>query len=115
MQTKLIEFPTVINNYFRASADYDQNMLAECFTENAVLYDEGKEFHGRNAIKEHIVGTNKTFQVKEEIKHAVTQKDEIVVTTIVSGTFEGSPCALAYHFKLENRMISCLNIVLASE
>ncbi len=39
------QLPEAIETYFQASNSYDNNLLAKCFTEDAILYDEGLACH----------------------------------------------------------------------
>lgn len=110
-----IKLPHPIETYFYASNVYDSELLAECFADDAVFYDEGKEYHGSAVIKKHIVETNNKLQVKTEATNAVEQNDETIVTAVLSGNFDGSPISLDFHFTLENQKIILLNIVLAGE
>jgi ketosteroid isomerase-like protein len=115
MDVMAMDIPSAIGCFFRASVSDDKELLARCFTEDAVVYDEGSEFHGHKEISDHIISTNATFQVKKRVERAVSKGDEIIVTAILSGNFEGSPCALDFHFTLEGDLITQLKIVFADE
>ncbi|HWQ43641.1 MAG TPA: nuclear transport factor 2 family protein [Desulfosporosinus sp.] len=110
-----LQLPQVIETYFQASNSYDSSLLASCFAENAVLYDEGLTYRGPAAIEEHIVETNNKLSVKTEVTNAVEKNGETIITATLSGNFEGSPIPLDFHFTLENQTITMLNIVLAGE
>jgi hypothetical protein len=109
------DIPAVISQFFHASVSYDKELLSCCFAEDAVVYDEGREFHGRKEIKDHIVGTNRDLQVQKKIERVVSKNNEITVTAVLSGKFEGSPCALDYHFVLDGHLITRLKIIFAGE
>jgi ketosteroid isomerase-like protein len=47
-----IKLPRSIETYFRAANAHDSRSIADCFTEDAVVHDEGKDYHGLAAIKE---------------------------------------------------------------
>ncbi len=110
MITKL---PQPIETYFQASNSYDSEQFADCFAENAVVRDEGKEYRGPAAIKKWIEAANNKLQVKTEVTAAVGQNGETIVTATVSGNFEGSPIPLDFHFTVESQKITALRILLA--
>lgn len=112
MDTKLQQS---IENYFQASNLYDSELLGNCFAETSVLYDEGKEYHGPEAIKSQIIDTNKALQVTTEITHAAEKNGETIVTATLSGNFDGSPIPLDFHFTLEYQKITMLTIVLEGD
>lgn len=110
-----IQLPEAIRTYFQASNSYDSNLLAKCFAEDAILYDEGLTYHGPTAIKAHIVEANNDLRVKTDVTNAVEKNKETVVTATLSGNFEGSPVALDYYFAMKDDKISTLKILLAGE
>jgi hypothetical protein len=115
MDVTAMDIPSVISCFFHASVSNDKELLSRCFAKDAVVYDEGSEFHGREEISGHIIGAVAAFQVKKEIDRMVSKGNEIIVTAILSGNFEGSPCALDYHFTLEEDLIVQLKIIFADE
>jgi hypothetical protein len=46
-----LDLPEPIAAYFTADKD-DSDAISQCFTENAVVKDEGRTYNGRAAIKE---------------------------------------------------------------
>lgn len=107
--------PEAIETYFRASNSYDSNMLAKCFAEDAILYDEGLTYHGSTAIVAHLVETNNNLLVRTDVTNAVEKNGETVVTATISGNFDGSPVMLDFYFTMKNQKIATLKIVLAGE
>lgn len=110
-----LQLPKAIETYFQASNTYDSNLLSMCFTEDAILYDEGSAFHGPTAIEAHIVKANNDLLVKHEVINVVMKQEETVVTATISGNFEGSPIDLDFHFTMKDQKIATLNICLAGE
>ena len=110
-----LQLPEAIKTYFQASNSYDSSLLAKCFAEDAILYDEGLAYHGPSAIKAHIVAANNDLLVKTDVTSAVEKNSEMVVTATLSGNFEGSPVALDYYFTMKDQKIATLKIVLAGE
>jgi ketosteroid isomerase-like protein len=112
---RAIPLPQPIAAFYHASDVYDDTLLAGCFAADAVLVDEGKEYHGPEAVSGHILEANRDAKVMTEITGCVEKNGETVVTVTLSGSFEGSPIPLDFHFNLENEKIKALNIVLAGE
>ncbi|MCH3965439.1 MAG: nuclear transport factor 2 family protein [Clostridium sp.] len=110
-----IPLPQPIAAFYHASDVYDDTLLAGCFAADVVLVDEAKEYHGPEAVSGHILEANKGAQVMTEITGCVEKNGETVVTATLSGSFEGSPIPLDFHFALESGKIKALNIVLAGE
>lgn len=113
--SRAIPLPQPIAAYYHASDVYDGDLLAACFTEDAALVDEGKEYHGPGAVSGHILKANRDARVMTDITNCIEKKGEIVVTATISGDFDGSPIPLDFHFTLNNGKIKALNIVMAGE
>jgi hypothetical protein len=112
---KAIPLPLPVAAYYHASDVYDAALLAGCFAEDAGLVDEGKEYHGPETVSGHILEANRDAKVMTEITDCVEKSSETVVTATLSGSFEGSPIPLDFHFALKNGKIKSLKIVLAGE
>jgi ketosteroid isomerase-like protein len=112
---RIESLPRVIEDYFHGSNTLESGLLSACFTEDAILYDEGKEFHGIWDIKKHLEDTNDKLHVATVIDYAVAGDGGIVVTATLSGDFDGSPCALDFRFTLNEDKISALKIILLGE
>jgi hypothetical protein len=112
---RAIPLPQPIASFYHASDVYDDAMLAGCFVADAVLLDEGMEYHGPEAVSGHILEANRGAGVMTEITGRTEKNGETVVTATLSGDFEGSPVPLDFHFTIVNGKIKALNIVLAGE
>ncbi len=113
--SKAVSLPPPIAAYYHASDVYDGALLAGCFAEDAVLHDEGMEFHEPAVISEHILKANKEAKVSMEITNCTPRNGDTVVTAMLTGEFEGSPLPLDFHFILAGAKIKELNITLAGE
>jgi len=105
-----MKLPAVIDNYIRASNAHDVMSILSCFSEDAVVRDEGETLRGKKAIEGWIANTIEKY--KFQFKQLSVKEDdgEVVVSVEVSGTFPGSPVTLDYHFKIENEKILSLAI-----
>ncbi len=83
--------PQPIAAYYHASDIFDENLLAGCFAEDAMLVDEGETYHGPVAVSRHILEANRDAKVMTEITNYAEKNGETVVTAIISGDFEEVP------------------------
>ena len=101
-----IELPAPIAAYFAA----DGSGAASCFIENAVVVDERREHHGRQAIgRWKTEATTKYHYISEPLAVDVSGADVTVIAR-VTGEFPGSPIELRYRFTLEGDKITRLEI-----
>ena len=108
--TKSLNLPKPIAAYFTADKG-DAEAVALCFTENAVVKDEGHTHKGRAAIKEWKTDASAKYEYTCE-PFACEEKDgKTVVTGHLVGNFPGSPVDLRFFFKLEGGKISSLEII----
>ncbi len=108
--TNSINLPKPIAAYFDTDKA-DSESLSQCFTENAVVKDEGHTHKGRAAIKQWKSDGSKKYKYTSE-PFACGQKDgKTVVTSRLTGNFPGSPVDLRFFFELEGDRIASLEIV----
>lgn len=105
-----IKLPRILNDYVSASNAHDVKSIIDCFSPHALVHDEGKEFRGKKTIEDWIVSTIERYKFQFKPLSIKDETTEIVVAMEVSGTFDGSPVTLDYHFAVENEMISSLTI-----
>jgi hypothetical protein len=105
-----VDLPKPIAAYFTADHG-DGDAVSRCFTEDAVVKDEGHTHRGRAAIK--------TWKTNGSAKYAYTsepiaceEKDgKTIVTSHLVGNFPGSPVDLRYFFKFTEDKIASLEII----
>jgi len=105
-----IKLPQIIEKYVDASNRHDQKSILSCFSDDALVYDEGKALRGKKAIEGWIVKTIDQYKFQFKPLNVKDDDVEIVVAVEVSGTFDGSPVTLDYHFAIENGKISSLTV-----
>ncbi|MDW2800867.1 nuclear transport factor 2 family protein [Clostridium boliviensis] len=113
--SRAIPLSQPIAAFYHASDVYDAELLAACFAEDAMLVDEGEEYHGPKAVSGHILEANRSAKVITEITDCAEKNGETVVTATISGNFDGSPIPLDFHFNLNDGKIKSLNITVAGE
>ena len=108
--TKSPGLPKPIAAYFTADS-VDGQAVSQCFTENAIVKDEGHTHKGRGAIKRWKADASAKYQYTSE-PFACEEKDgKIVVKSHLVGNFPGSPVDLRFFFKLEGEKIASLEII----
>ena len=105
-----IKLPRIINDYVDASNAHDVKSVVACFADNALVHDEGKDFRGKKVIEDWITKTIEKY--KFQFKPITFREDnaKVFVAIEVSGTFDGSPITLDYHFTIEGDKIVSLTI-----
>lgn len=106
----LITLPPPIAAYFDAERTHDADALARCFTELAVVRDEGGAVMGNSAIRQWTVEARNRYQHTVEPVGAVERDGKTVVVAKVSGNFPGSPLQLEHIFQLDGSRIASLEI-----
>src|SRR5260221_4549210 len=94
-----IDMPKPVAAYFSADADkVNRDAVAQCFTENAVVKDEGHTYTGRAAIKQWKESSSTKFQYTSEPFASKVRDGKTVITSHLVGNFPGSPVNLRYLF-----------------
>ncbi|WP_269621464.1 nuclear transport factor 2 family protein [Zhongshania sp. BJYM1] len=106
-----INLPKPIASYFSADLG-DSETVAKCFTENAVVKDEGNTYIGQAAIKQWKADTSKKFTYTCEPFACEERDGKTIVTSRLTGNFPGSPVDLRYFFNIEGSSIASLEIIL---
>ena len=108
--TRSLSLPKPIAAYFAADRG-DGEAVSQCFTDNAVVKDEGHTHKGRAAIKEWKTDASAKYEYTCE-PFACEEKDgETVVTSHLVGNFPGGPVDLRFFFKLGGDKIASLEII----
>ena len=105
-----IELPDPIATFFAVSNDADADALERCFTDDALVHDEGHAHLGREAIAAWLREVQRKFAYRTEPLHAVQEGSLVRVRARVTGTFPGSPVELEHEFRLGDGGIESLEI-----
>lgn len=101
--------PKVIVDLIRAQDNFDSKAYISCFTETALVYDEGQVHTGKLEIQNWIEKANKTYHVI--MKPIEFFADSQTLKAEISGSFPSSPLLLMYEFVLIDQKIQSLKIV----
>ena len=85
--------------------------VGRCFTENAIVKDEGHAHIGVAAIKQWKTDSSKKYTYTCEPFASEQQGGKTVITARLVGNFPGSPVDLRYFFSLEGDKIAALEII----
>jgi hypothetical protein len=103
-----MNLPNIITALVNAQNQYNSHSYADCFTDNAVVFDEGKTYNGKTEIENWISEANNEY--KTIMKPLNYDEKENILSAEISGTFPGSPAILKYHFEFNNGLIQSLKI-----
>jgi ketosteroid isomerase-like protein len=105
-----IKLPRIIGKYVDASNKHDVDSILSCFSDEAVVRDEGKNFRGKKMIEDWAAKTIERYKFQFKPLSIKDCDSEVVVAIEVSGTFDGSPVSLDYRFVIKNDKIAALTI-----
>ena len=104
-----MNLPKVIIDLVKAQDNFDSTAYAKCFTETAVVSDEGKRYNGKREIKSWIEKANKEYKVT--MKPLEYSEIKQTLNAQISGTFPGSPLILTYLYEFKDELIHTLKII----
>jgi len=104
-----MNLPKVVSDLLKTQNNFDSVAYANCFTETAVVFDEGKTHKGRKEIEKWIDEANKKYQAT--MKPLDYSETGHILEAEISGNFPGSPLVLTYHYEFKNELIQSLKIV----
>jgi len=104
-----IKLPAPVTLYLAADEQNDLDKLSRCFTKNARVQDDHREYEGLEAIKSWKARTTQYRFVTEPLRAAVTEKN-VRLHARRTGDFPGSPAELDYTFVLTDGKIASLDI-----
>ena len=105
-----VELPKFVAAYFAGSNAHDAGACVACFTEDAVVRDEGREWRGTAAVRAWKEEVTRKYRPTVEVIAVAEADGRTVVTGRVSGDFPGSPVDLRYAFTLAGEKIARLEI-----
>ena len=104
-----VTLPKAIAAYFAAD-QAARVSVADCFTETAIVKDEGKTYAGREAIRGWKTAASAKYSYVSEPLAVTQDNDRTIVTSRVTGNFPGSPVNLRYSFVVDGDKIARMEI-----
>src|SRR5260370_6394734 len=102
--------PERIAAYLAAEEAKDADALSRCFTEDGTVRDEGRDYRGRDAIRQWKQVADEKYRYVLQMVNAQTRGNEVTVRARLTGEVPGSPVELGHIFKLSNNKIASLEI-----
>lgn len=106
-----IELPGAIAAYFDNDRKGNATAIAESFTQDAVVIDEGNTYTGRDAIRKWMANASTKYTYTVEPFSIQEEGEKTVVSSHLVGNFPGSPVDLRYFFVINGDKISRLEII----
>lgn len=104
-----LRLPPAVAAYFTADKANGE-AVARCFTDDAVVKDEGHTYNGRAAIQQWKEDASARFTYTCDPLACQRQNENVVVTCRLVGNFPGSPVDLRFLFQLAEDKIASLEV-----
>ena len=105
-----MKLPNVVQELIKAQNSFDSVAYANLFSETSVVYDEGKIHTGKKEIQKWIADANEKYQSVMQPVEYTEKGNKGILSAKVSGTFEGSPAVLKFHFEMNEGLIQSLKV-----
>jgi ketosteroid isomerase-like protein len=105
-----LDLPAPIEAYFAAANTDDSDRVAACFTDEAVVHDEGHDIVGREEIRTWAVESRRKYRFHAQPLTVDAAGDRTVVSAHLTGDFPRNPVDLSYRFKLAHGKIAAVEI-----
>jgi SnoaL-like domain len=105
-----VELSQPVRQYFESRNAFDVSSALDQFEDSAVVRDEDLEYRGHDSIRTWIEETQRKYQATFDVRAVEQARGSLVVGTLVSGTFPGSPLPIDHAFVVSNGKISRLVI-----
>jgi hypothetical protein len=105
-----MNLPRPVAAYLAAEQARDPDAQALCFTDDAIVRDEDREYRGHDAIRTWKRDALQKYGYDLEPLDASLSGDRVRVRVRMTGRFPGSPVELDYTFTLRDDLIASLEI-----
>jgi ketosteroid isomerase-like protein len=105
-----IKLPAAVTAYLDADEAHDLDKVCQCFTTDAKVDDESRQYQGRDSIRSWKGQTIAKYQYTVEPLGASVTERNVKLHARLTGDFPGSPAELHYTFVLANGKIQSLAI-----
>jgi len=103
-----MNLPKVIAELVKSQNKFDSTAYADCFAEDAQVFDEGKTHDGKAEIEKWIDKSNTYYEATMEPLNYDEKED--ILSAKIAGSFPGSPVILKFHFKIADGKIQNLKV-----
>ena len=105
-----LHVPEPVAVYLAAEEAKDADAPSCCFTEDGTVHDEGRDYCGRDSIRQWKQEVDTKYRYGLQTVSTQTHGDKANVRARLTGEFPGSPVELDHIFKLPNDKIASLEI-----
>ncbi len=105
-----LDVPGPVAAYLAAEVAKDADAISCCFTEDGSVYDEGRDYRGRDSIRQWKQEVDTKYRYVLQPINVQTHGDKVTVRARLTGEFPGSPIELDDIFSLSNDKIASLEI-----
>ena len=105
-----MNLPEVIQDLIKAQNNFDSSAFTDCFSETAIVFDEGKNYTSKGEIKNWIEKSSKEYNMVMKPLEFEGDAEKGNLKAEVSGTFPGSPLVLTYNLTFIGKYIQSLHI-----
>jgi len=105
-----MNLPKVILDLVKTQNNFDSVAYANCFSETAVVFDEGKTHNGKKEIANWIEDANERYKPTIQLINFEENEMGSLLKVETSGNFEGSPIVLNYQMEIGDGLIKSLKI-----
>lgn len=105
-----MNLPKAVENLVAAQNNFDSTAYANCFSETAVVFDEGRTHKGKKEIEHWIADANERYKAVMKPVEFEEKENESILKAEVSGTFPGSPVLMTYRLEMADELIQSLKI-----
>ncbi|KAA6438514.1 nuclear transport factor 2 family protein [Dyadobacter flavalbus] len=105
-----MNLPKIVADLVKTQNSFDSVAYANCFSETAVVFDEGRTHNGRKEIEHWIADSNERYKATIKPVSFEEKETESLLKAETSGNFEGSPIILNYHLVIANELIQSLKV-----
>jgi hypothetical protein len=106
VESSEVEVPEVIRRYLAAHDRRDSDVSLSTFAENGRVFDDGREYRGREAIHDWLARASTQFTYTRTFLDAVAAEPDVwLVRNRLEGDFPGGTVDLGYRFRLVDGLI----------
>ena len=102
--------PKPVVAYLAAEAAKDADAISHCFTKEGVVRDEGREYLGRDAIRQWKAAADAKYNYVLAPLGVRAEENKVTLRARLTGDFPGSPVELDHIFTLSKDGIASLEI-----
>jgi hypothetical protein len=106
----LAKLPQPVVKYLATVKAQDTEIFVRCFTDDAQVHDEGRDYRGLDAITAWKKETQTKYKYEIEPLNASVNGNSVKLRARLTGDFPGSPADLDFTFVLANDKITSLEI-----